>query len=263
MFCKRLLLFIRAFIQRIKSKFNVEHALKWAHTHKHTHSFTRRCEKKRLLWQWTTKNKKNNNSNDYKQFSRRSKWWQNQRFQLNCVSGRWFGIEFSLMAHTRIHIIYFSFQLWSIQSTRYFVSRFFSCVFIFLFTSIIGYPLYICWHGIHPSLQYTYFYQIELNFVNSSATSLLSYVVVTVEWVIILVFLFLFCRCSFSGFLFSLNPCRMYMYSLFICWHVILDGCSSSFYFHWNLIKWWTFGKQHTNTHTQSIWNEIDFRILR
>lgn len=97
---------------------------------------------------------------------------------------------------------------------------FFSCVFIFLFTSIIGYPLYICWHGIHPSLQYTYFYQIELNFVNSSATSLLSYVVVTVEWVIILVFLFFFCRCSFSGFLFSLNPCRMYMYSLFICWHV-------------------------------------------
>lgn len=135
MFCKRLLLFIRAFIQRIKSKFNVEHALKRAHTHTHTPIHSLGDARKRDCYdnERPKIKKNNNNSNDYKQFSRRSKWWQNQRFQLNCVSGRWFGIEFSLMAHTRIHIIYFSLQLWSIQSTRYFVSRFFR-VFLFFYS---------------------------------------------------------------------------------------------------------------------------------
>lgn len=98
------------------------------------------------VWQASELNKKNADKKSdivYEWFSRRSKWWQNQRFQLNCVSGRLF-VRISVNTQSPILSL--------------------SCAYIFFCSYVIRFiwmlsthnplalaeafmPSYICWHA--------------------------------------------------------------------------------------------------------------------
>lgn len=104
----------------------------------------------------------------YKQYSRRSKWWQNQRFQLNCVSGRLF-VRIRLI--DRVH----SFSSLSPRFVSFLSAHNPFADFIHR-TSVDmhDFPVYY---------NINIFYQFNSNFVNSNTTVLFSYVGISLEWV--------------------------------------------------------------------------------